>query len=141
MTQKFYAIDSQTIKKIIFSATSFGAIVPAWRPGRSPARPCATGCQIPLQRLLRDRLETFRACQIPNSITATSSKRGVSSLWRTCLAFVGDVSSKSQTNSRRLEFDASLIRGSSCNGIKNPTSSQQARNILTLSRGSHCSGI
>jgi hypothetical protein len=44
MTQKFYATGSQTIKKIIFSATPCGALVPAWRPGRSPTRLCATGC-------------------------------------------------------------------------------------------------
>jgi hypothetical protein len=119
---------------------------PSYLPGALGVRPpvpapLAAKGQVPLQRLPRDKLETSRACRIPNSITATFSRQAVSSLWRTCLEFVGDVSSKSQTNSRRLEFDASLIRGSSCNGIKNPTISRQARDISTLSRGSRCSGI
>jgi hypothetical protein len=119
---------------------------PAYLPGalgiRPPVHaPLAAKGPVPLQRLPRDKLETSRACRIPNYITVTSSAQAVSSLWRTCLEFVGDVSSKSQTNSIRLEFDASLIRRSCCNGIKNPTISRQARYISTLSQGSRCSGI
>jgi hypothetical protein len=112
MTQKFYATDSQTIKKKIFlrplAAPSYLSGALGVRPRVPP--PLAAKGQVPLQRLPRDKLETSRACRIPNFITATASRQAVSSLWRTCLEFVGNVSSKSQTNSRRLEFDASLLR-------------------------------
>jgi hypothetical protein len=57
--------------------------------------------QIPLQRFLRDKLETSRGSRIPNSITATSSRQTRNELSRACR---GLVSRKSATSSRRLEL-------------------------------------
>jgi hypothetical protein len=88
---------------------------PSYPPGALGVRPpvpapLAAKSQVPLQRLPPDKLETSRACRIPNPIAATFSRQAVSSLRRICLEFVGDDSSRSQTNSRRLEFDVSLSR-------------------------------
>jgi hypothetical protein len=81
---------------------------PSYLPGALGVRPpvpplLGAKGQVPLQRLPRD---ISSLCRIPNFIIATSSRQAVSSLWRTCLEFVDNVSSKSQTNSRRREFDS-----------------------------------
>jgi hypothetical protein len=116
MAQKFYATDSQTIKKKIFSATlACGALVPAWHLNWAFAHPSLrhwllkarfhysdfletnsrrlelVGFQIPLQRLSRDKLS--RACGgFVSSLSATSrasrrQTRDVSSLTQVCREF------------------------------------------------------
>jgi hypothetical protein len=65
MTQKFYATDSQTIKKLIFFCNPLrrpSSYLPSALGVHPPVpAPLAAKGQVPLQRLPRDNLETSRS--------------------------------------------------------------------------------
>ena len=107
---------------------------PSYPPGAlgvcpSVCAPLAAKSQVPLQRLPRDNLETSRSSLSDSKFhysdfLQTSCLELVADLSRVCRRRLEQVADKLETSRVRRKFVASLIRGSSCNGIKNPISSR-----------------
>jgi hypothetical protein len=107
MTQKFYATDSQTIKKLIFFCNPLrrpSSYLPSALGVHPPVpAPLAAKGQVPLQRLPRDNLETSRS-------SLSDSKFHYSDFLQTsCLELVADLS---RVCRRRLEQVADKLETS-----------------------------